>query len=976
MSQNMDTDSDVEIVQIVPASLGSAGAPLEVSSDEENGLGVEALVDESDSDSDIEIIDANVASPALPEPATPQPPALLATPPPAPPTPVSAAAPSPRPATPASLPPPTASSVPPTLVSIREEDPPSPTSRPSRLSQTPSAPDKSSSNSARRLLNPPVSKVPLDLSPLLTRTSSSEGSTSSADDKNSGSERSDTEKEESSGGKVSEEEGASSKSEEPEETEAASSGQQEPLVTKSLSFRQALGVLGCPGFPNTCKSQESFTHTYNKSTIQIRALTLKKALEDTIVSQDVLDKHLKQLDLATEALSDGVCDGRFGKGEVVWAFESPRRGYLPAIIVDGRVEEASGASELSVSFFFKPKMGAESVLWEKNVEVVKALEHVSPFVSGWNIANTQNDNQYNDDLSVSMREKCIEEAVKRFLREHKAPPVPRADYTRWTRYFDAAHKAVKKAVSKEPLTSHIKKSLAPYEKEAKHELTTAKSNSKAPPPRQLKSPPAAAARHTLPFGARLASSSKCKNKNCNRDSAKHGKREEGSNAAKRNKSQHVLLSTESVSTSTDRVVHTSSASMSMNVNAISNSSTRKEEQKIGVKRKKSQEIKISQHTLLSTDATSTSTDRVHNVSMSMNVNTHSNGIPMSTNNVAAMSINTNTKSSNSAESVPDVSASSTRKRKSTICPDNIWCGHADLVFESCTRGAKRRHIQSEAARHVEAAQDDTFPPDVQRRMKDFSRKKEPIPIRVQPTRDAAGNMVFPKLGKYIIEARGNRVKELTEYGCECEGDCSKNENKCRCGKLNGEANGLPYQGLAANILKTTHSDMRRFECGPNCSCTCNKGGVMRLAQGGVNARLEIFHTGKKKGWGARTLQYLPQGYFVCVYAGEIVEDVSDDVSEDNVYLFEVARPGSENRTWGVDASKKGNVARFINHSHSPNLALTKISCGYEYELLAFFTKCEVFAGTELTWQYSKGERRVAGQERTPCECGCVGQYLA
>ncbi|XP_073698317.1 histone-lysine N-methyltransferase SETDB2 [Garra rufa] len=57
----------------------------------------------------------------------------------------------------------------------------------------------------------------------------------------------------------------------------------------------------------------------------------------------------------------------------------------------------------------------------------------------------------------------------------------------------------------------------------------------------------------------------------------------------------------------------------------------------------------------------------------------------------------------------------------------------------------------------------------------------------------------------------------------------------------------------------------------------------------------------------------------------------------------------------LDASKEGNVARFINHSCEPNLFIQSVFTDThdpQFPLIAFFTSRSVTAGTELTWNCS------------------------
>lgn len=79
----------------------------------------------------------------------------------------------------------------------------------------------------------------------------------------------------------------------------------------------------------------------------------------------------------------------------------------------------------------------------------------------------------------------------------------------------------------------------------------------------------------------------------------------------------------------------------------------------------------------------------------------------------------------------------------------------------------------------------------------------------------------------------------------------------------------------------------------------------------------------------------------------------------------------------LDASKEGNVSRFINHSCQSNLLIQNVftdSHDPGFPVVAFFTSRVVKAGTELTWNYSADS---PGKPEVPCLCrsnGCQGRF--
>ncbi|XP_031695809.1 histone-lysine N-methyltransferase SETDB2 isoform X2 [Anarrhichthys ocellatus] len=79
----------------------------------------------------------------------------------------------------------------------------------------------------------------------------------------------------------------------------------------------------------------------------------------------------------------------------------------------------------------------------------------------------------------------------------------------------------------------------------------------------------------------------------------------------------------------------------------------------------------------------------------------------------------------------------------------------------------------------------------------------------------------------------------------------------------------------------------------------------------------------------------------------------------------------------LDASKEGNVSRFLNHSCQPNLFVQNVftdSHDPGFPVVAFFTSRVVKAGTELTWNYSADSQ---SKQEVPCLCsssGCQGRF--
>ena len=116
------------------------------------------------------------------------------------------------------------------------------------------------------------------------------------------------------------------------------------------------------------------------------------------------------------------------------------------------------------------------------------------------------------------------------------------------------------------------------------------------------------------------------------------------------------------------------------------------------------------------------------------------------------------------------------------------------------------------------------------------------------------------------------------------------------------------------------------------------------------------------------------GQFVIEYVGEVI-DVSECPERmkgrRHFYFLSIdGQTGRNNerlvsRVVGIDASQKGNLARFINHSCDPNCATQKWTVNGRTRVGIFAIK-DISHGMELTFDY-KFER--IGCKKQRCLCG-------
>ncbi|GAA0139559.1 histone modifying enzyme [Lithospermum erythrorhizon] len=219
-------------------------------------------------------------------------------------------------------------------------------------------------------------------------------------------------------------------------------------------------------------------------------------------------------------------------------------------------------------------------------------------------------------------------------------------------------------------------------------------------------------------------------------------------------------------------------------------------------------------------------------------------------------------------------------------------------------------------------------------------------------------------------------------GCQCNGGCQPGDVRCSCIQKNMGC--LPYNPLA--VLMKYQSLIH--ECGKTCACpsTCRN----RMTQVGLKVRLEVFKT-KNRGWGLRSWDPIRGGGFICEYAGQVIDasKVGEFESEnedayifDSTRIFESLEDPQQNPNESpkapfplvINAKLEGNVARFMNHSCSPNVywqPVLRASDNEAYLHVGFFAIKHIRPMQELTFDYGVLPAHRAQQRRKKCSCGSV-----
>ncbi|ODV85038.1 hypothetical protein CANARDRAFT_28758, partial [[Candida] arabinofermentans NRRL YB-2248] len=125
-------------------------------------------------------------------------------------------------------------------------------------------------------------------------------------------------------------------------------------------------------------------------------------------------------------------------------------------------------------------------------------------------------------------------------------------------------------------------------------------------------------------------------------------------------------------------------------------------------------------------------------------------------------------------------------------------------------------------------------------------------------------------------------------------------------------------------------------------------------------------------WGLYALEPIAAREMIIEYVGDRIRQQVAEVREKKYlrsgigssYLFRI----DENTV--IDASKKGGIARFINHCCVPSCTAKIIKVEGKKRIVIYALR-DIGANEELTYDY-KFERETNDDERIPCLCGAVG----
>jgi euchromatic histone-lysine N-methyltransferase len=261
--------------------------------------------------------------------------------------------------------------------------------------------------------------------------------------------------------------------------------------------------------------------------------------------------------------------------------------------------------------------------------------------------------------------------------------------------------------------------------------------------------------------------------------------------------------------------------------------------------------------------------------------------------------------------------------------------------------------------------------------RDLSEGVERTPVRVVNNVDVNAPEPFHYIDRVwcsndmAVTLQSSRGAQQQSSSCNCVTSCEELSQTCSCIQRNYRG-ALAYNedGHLIQVLDIV------YECGSLCGC-----GVRcpnKVSQRGLQWRLEVFKTANK-GWGVRSLDFIPSGSFLCELTGELITAAEASERENDEYLFDLdfqrgaqVRETQErkkrsnltsavqvkehhgNADYVIDAGPYGNVARFINHSCDPNLFVQGVM--YDHDdikrgHIMLFAGENIPAFTELSYDY-------------------------
>uniref|UniRef100_A0A6B2LMW1 [histone H3]-lysine(4) N-trimethyltransferase n=1 Tax=Arcella intermedia TaxID=1963864 RepID=A0A6B2LMW1_9EUKA len=134
----------------------------------------------------------------------------------------------------------------------------------------------------------------------------------------------------------------------------------------------------------------------------------------------------------------------------------------------------------------------------------------------------------------------------------------------------------------------------------------------------------------------------------------------------------------------------------------------------------------------------------------------------------------------------------------------------------------------------------------------------------------------------------------------------------------------------------------------------------------TGSRLQVLRSGIQ-GFGVFAKCPIKKGEMIIEYVGELISaDLEDkrealyDSLDLGCYMFRI--PDEEET---IDATMKGNMARFINHSCDPNAKTDHIVVEDQKKIIIYAIR-DIYPGEEIAYNYMFA---IDDEDKVPCYCG-------
>lgn len=178
------------------------------------------------------------------------------------------------------------------------------------------------------------------------------------------------------------------------------------------------------------------------------------------------------------------------------------------------------------------------------------------------------------------------------------------------------------------------------------------------------------------------------------------------------------------------------------------------------------------------------------------------------------------------------------------------------------------------------------------------------------------------------------------------------------------------------FLTQEEIDAGEFGCGEDClnrllmiecgiRCVVGDRCTNRRFQKNLYSNCDVFRT-EKKGFGILASTPIRGGEFIMEYVGEVLtrdlfeKRVNDYSKNQNTHFYFMSLRSDAY----IDATIKGNISRFINHSCDPNAETQKWTVNGELKI-GFFSRRDIAVDEEITFDY---EFQNYGKEAQKCYC--------